>query len=113
MKSEQVRKAEPRPTETVIPGSAITFRPPPTQAAKKVGIGPQVFPVPPAESPVDGAGALRGVKTGRRIPIWSHSTHAGAPFSLDSKNHSFSSMEKEMGFDRFSRLFMSQKENEA
>ena len=41
-----------------------------------------------------------GVKTGRRIPIWNHSTHTGAPFSLDSKNRSFSSREKETGFDR-------------
>ena len=82
-----------------IPGSVTTSRPPPAQAAKKCGIGPRLFPVPPAESPVDGAGAQRGVKTGRRIPIWSHSTPFGAPFSLDSKNRSFSSSEKETGFE--------------
>ena len=41
-----------------------------------------------------------GVKTGRRIPIWSHLTRSGAPFSLDSKNRSFSSREKETGFER-------------
>ena len=75
-----------------------TSRYPPTQAAKKCGIGPRLFPVPPAESPVDGAGPLRGVKTGRRITIWNHLTRSGAPFSLDSKNRSFSSREKETGF---------------
>ena len=32
---------------TAIPGSATTFRRPPTQAAKKVGIEPQLAPVPP------------------------------------------------------------------
>ena len=89
----------PRPTMEGTPGSATTSRRPPTQAAKKCGIGPQLFPVPPAESPVDGAGPLRGVKTGRRIPIWNHLTHSGAPFSLDSKNRSFSSREKETGFE--------------
>ena len=76
-----------------IPGSATTPRHPPTQAAKKCWIGPQLVPVPPTESPVDGAGPLRGVKTGRRIPIWNHLTRTGAPFSLDSKNRSFSSRE--------------------
>ena len=40
-----------------------------------------------------------GVKTGRRIPIWDHSTRLEAPFSLDSKNRSFSSREKETGFE--------------
>ena len=41
-----------------------------------------------------------GVKTGRRITIWSHLTRTGAPFSLDSKNRFFFLREKEMGFDR-------------
>ena len=49
---------------TGIPGSATTPRRPPTQAAKKCGIEPRLFPVPPAESPVDGAGAGRGRKDG-------------------------------------------------
>ncbi len=89
-----------RPTIEVTSGSATTPRRPPTQAAKKCRIGPQVFPVPPAESPVDGAGPQRGVKTGRRITIWNHLTRSGAPFSLDSKNRSFSSREKETGFER-------------
>ena len=82
-----------------IPGSVTTPRLPPTQAAKKCWIGPQLVPVPPTESPVDGAGPLRGVKTGRRIPIWNHLTRTGAPFSLDSKNRSFSSREKETVFE--------------
>ena len=43
-----------------------------------------------------------GVKPGRRIPIWSHLTHLGAPFSLDSKNRFFFLREKEMGFERVS-----------
>ncbi len=102
----------PRPTIEVTSGSATTPRHPPAQAAKKGRIGPRPFPVPPAESPVDGAGPLRGVKTGRRIPIWNHLTRTGAPFSLDSKNRSFSSREKETGFDRLSRPFTSQKDKE-
>ena len=40
-----------------------------------------------------------GVKPGRRIPIWSHLTRTGAPFSLDSKNRFFFLREKEMGFE--------------
>ena len=98
----------PMPTHAAterISGSATTPRPPPTQAAKKCWIEPQPVPVPPAESPVDGAGPLRGVKTGRRIPIWNHLTHTGAPFSLDSKNRSFSSREKETGFEPFPPSF--------
>ena len=79
----------PRPTIEVTSVSATTPRRPPAQAAKKVGIEPRRFPVPPAESPVDGAGPLRGVKTGRRITIWNHLTRSGAPFSLDSKNRFF------------------------
>ena len=47
-----------------------------------------------------------GVKPGRRKPIWSHLTRTGAPFSLDSKNRSFFSREKEMGFERLPRPFM-------
>ena len=85
-------------TERIL-SSVTTPRRPPTQAAKKCRIGPQVFPVPPAESPVDGAGPQQGVKTGRRITIWNHLTRSGAPFSLDSKNRSFSSREKETGFE--------------
>ena len=49
---------------TGIPDSATTSRHPPTQAAKKCWIEPRLFPVPPAESTVDGAGALRGRKDG-------------------------------------------------
>ena len=30
-----------------------------------------------------------GVKPGLRIPIWSHLTPTGTPFSLDPKNRSF------------------------
>ena len=99
-RSTRGASGKPRPTIEGKPGSATTSRHPPTQAAKKCGIGPQVFPVPPAESPVDGAGPQRGVKTGRRITIWNHLTPSGAPFSLDSKNRSFSSREKETGFER-------------
>ena len=43
-----------------------------------------------------------GVKTGRRIPIWDHSTRTGAPFSLDSKNRFFFLREKEMVFETVS-----------
>ena len=49
---------------TGIPDSATTPQLPPTQAAKKLRIGPRPFPVPPAESPVDGAGPQRGRKDG-------------------------------------------------
>ena len=53
-----------RPTIEVTSGSGATPRHPPTQAAKKCGIEPQLVPVPPAESPVDGAGAQWGRKDG-------------------------------------------------
>ena len=104
-RSTRGASGKPRPTIEGKPGSATTSRHPPTQAAKKCGIGPQVSPVPPAESPVDGAGPQRGVKTGRRITIWNHLTPSGAPFSLDSKNRSFSSREKETGFEPYPPSF--------
>ena len=43
-----------------------------------------------------------GVKPGRRIPIWSHLTPLGAPFSLDFKNRFFFLREKEMVFETVS-----------
>ena len=51
-------------TAAAIPGSATTPQLPPTQAAKKARIEPRLTPVPPAESPVDGAGPQRGRKDG-------------------------------------------------
>ena len=39
-----------------------------------------------------------GVKPGRRIPIWSHLTPTGAPFSLDFKNRFFFRQGKRNGF---------------
>ena len=62
------------------PGSVTTLRHPPTQAAKKCGIEPQVFPVPPAESPVDGAGAQWGRKDGPPDPYLEPPNPFGSPF---------------------------------
>ena len=64
VKSESVKKTTLCSTIEGIPGSGATPRHPPTQAAKKCGIEPRLFPVPPAESPVDGAGPQRGRKAG-------------------------------------------------
>ena len=65
---------------TGIPDSATTSRHPPTQAAKKCWIEPRLFPVPPAESTVDGAGALRGRKDGPPDSYLGPLNPHGSPF---------------------------------
>ena len=87
---------------TGIPGRTTTPHLPPTQAAKKLRIGPRPSLFHRRSHLWTVLVLNGGVKTGRRIPIWDHSTRTGAPFSLDSKNRSFSSREKETGFERSS-----------
>ena len=64
-------------------------------------VGPLPLPVPPTKA-MASAGPQRGRKDGSRRLLWQRlRTPPKAPFSLDSKNRSFSSREKETGFERF------------
>ena len=90
-------------TATAIPGSATTLRHPPMQAAKKLRIGPRLIPVPPAESPVDGAGPLRGRKDGPPDSYLGPLNPHGSPFFFGFQKPFFFQQGSEMGFDRFLR----------
>ena len=85
---------------TAIPVSGATSRPPTTQAAKKVGIEPQVFPVPPAESPVDGAGPQRGRKDGPPDSYLEPPNPYGSPFFFGFQKPFFFQQGKRNGFCR-------------
>ena len=91
---------KPRPTIEVTSGSATTPRCPPTQAAKKCGIGPQLFPVPPAESPVDGAGPQRGRKDGPPDSHLEPLNPHGSPFFFGFQKPFFFQQGKRNGFCR-------------
>ena len=90
----------PRSTIEVTSGSATTPRYPPTQAAKKCGIEPQVFPVPPAESPVDGAGAQWGRKDGPPDNYLEPLNPLGSPFFFGFQKPFFFQQGKRNGFCR-------------
>ena len=85
---------------TAIPGSATTPRPPTTQAAKKCRIGPQLVPVPPAESPVDGAGAQWGRKARPPDSYLGPLNPPGSPFFFGFQKPFFFQQGKRTGFDR-------------
>ena len=91
-------ETEPHPTREGKSGSATTPRPPPTQAAKKVGIEPRLFPVPPAESPVDGAGAGRGRKDGPPDSYLEPLNPHGSPFFFGLQKPFFFQQGKRNGF---------------
>ena len=76
----QGASGKPHVAIRAIPVSGSTPRYPPTQAAKKCWIGPQLFPVPPAESPVDGAGAQWGRKDGPPDSYLEPLNPHGSPF---------------------------------
>ena len=85
---------------TEIPVSGATSRHPPAQAAKKLRIGPQPFPVPPAESPVDGAGAPWGRKDGPPDSYLEPLNPFGSPFFFGFQKPFFFQQGSETGFDR-------------
>ena len=91
---------EPCPAIEGIPGSATTFRHPPTQAAKKLRIEPRRFPVPPTESPVDGAGAGRGRKDGPPDSYLELPNLPGSPFFFGFQKPFFFQLGKRNGFCR-------------
>ncbi len=86
-----------------ISGSVTTPRHPPMQAAKKCWIGPRLFPVPPAESPVDGAGPQRGRKDGPPDSYLEPLNPHGSPFFFGFQKPFFFQQRSETGFDRFLR----------
>ena len=90
----------PRSTIEVTSGSATTPRCPPTQAAKKLRIGPQLVPVPPAESPVDGAGAQWGRKDGPPDSYLGPLNPHGSPFFFGFQKPFFFQQGKRNGFCR-------------
>ena len=68
-------------------------------------VGPLPLPVPPTKA-MASAGPQRGRKDGSRRLLWQRlRTPPKAPFSLDSKNRSFSSREKETGFEPYPPSF--------
>ena len=91
---------EPCPAIEGIPGSATTSRHPPTQAAKKLRIEPRRFPVPPTESPVDGAGAGRGRKDGPPDSYLEPLNPHGSPFFFGFQKPFFFQQGKRNGFCR-------------
>ena len=90
----------PRSTIEVTSGSATTPRHPPTQAAKKLWVGPQLVPVPPAESPVDGAGPQRGRKDGPPDSYLEPLNPHGSPFFFGFQKPFFFQQGKRNGFCR-------------
>ena len=90
----------PHAATKVTPGSATTPRHPPTQAAKKCRIGPQLVPVPPAESPVDGAGPQRGRKDGPPDSYLEPLNPHGSPFFFGFQKPFFFQQGKRNGFCR-------------
>ena len=81
-----------------IPGSVTTPRRPPTQAAKKCWIGPQLVPVPPTESPVDDAGPQRGRKDGPPDSYLESPNPHGSPFFFGFQKPFFFQQGKRNGF---------------
>ena len=88
-----------------IAGNGATPRHLPTQAAKKLRIGPQLIPVPPAESPVDGAGAGRGRKDGPPDSYLGPLNPPRSPFFFGFQKPFFFQQGSETGFDRLHRPF--------
>ena len=112
-RSTRGASGKPHPTIEGKPGSATTSRHPPTQAAKKCGIGPQVFPVPPAESPVDGAGPQWGRKDGPPDSYLGPLNPHGSPFFFGfQKPFLFPAGKKKWVLSRFPCPFTSQKDKE-
>ena len=93
-----------RVAATAIPVSATMPRHPPTQAAKKCRIGPQPVPVPPAESPVDGAGAQWGRKDGPPDSYLGPLNPHGSPFFFGFQKPFFFQQGSETGFEIVSFL---------
>ena len=86
-------------TERIL-SSVTTPRRPLTQAAKKLGIEPLVFPVPPTESPVDGAGPQRGRKDGPPDSYLGPLNPHGSPFFFGFQKPFFFQQGKRNGFCR-------------
>ena len=112
-RSTRGASGKPRPTIEGKPGSATTPRRPPAQAAKKVGIEPRRFPVPPAESPVDGAGPQWGRKDGPPDNYLESPNPLGSPFFFGfQKPFLFPAGKKKWVLNRLPRPFTSQKDKE-